>query len=61
VEDDGGGIAPARARAAALNGHIGLASCRERAAAAGGSLTLEGGPGRGTTVLVVVPVDPSEA
>ena len=25
VEDDGGGIPPERARAAALNGHIGLA------------------------------------
>ncbi len=61
VEDDGGGIAPERARAAALHGHIGLASCRERAAAAGGSLTLEGGPGRGTTVRVVVPDDPSQA
>ena len=61
VSDDGGGIPPERARAAALNGHIGLASCRERAAAAGGSLTLEGGPGRGTTVRVVVPDDPSEA
>jgi two-component system NarL family sensor kinase len=61
VSDDGCGIVPERARAAALNGHIGLASCRERAAAAGGSLTLEGGPGRGTTVRVVVPGDPPAA
>jgi two-component system NarL family sensor kinase len=61
VEDDGRGIAPERARSAALDGHIGLASCRERAAAAGGSLTLEGGPGRGTTIRVVVPDEPAEA
>ncbi|MDX6376738.1 MAG: two-component system, NarL family, sensor kinase [Gaiellaceae bacterium] len=61
VADDGLGIAPDRARMAALNGHIGLASCRERAAAAGGSLTLEGGLGRGTTVRVVLPDDPPEA
>jgi len=61
VEDDGTGIAPERARAATMNGHIGLASCRERAAAAGGSLTLEGGPGRGTTVRVVVPDEPARA
>ena len=61
VSDDGRGIAPERARSAALSGHIGLASCRERAAAAGGSLTLEGGPGSGTTVRVVVPDEPAEA
>ena len=58
VADDGCGIAPGRARDAALAGHIGLASCRERAAAAGGSLAIEGGPGRGTTVRVTVPVTP---
>jgi two-component system NarL family sensor kinase len=61
VEDDGRGIAPDRARSAALGGHIGLASCRERAAAAGGSLTLEGGPGRGTSIRVVVPDEPTGA
>jgi two-component system NarL family sensor kinase len=58
VADDGCGIAPGRARDAALAGHIGLASCRERAAAAGGALAIEGGPGRGTTVRVTVPEAP---
>lgn len=55
VADDGRGLTAEGVRDAALRGHIGLASCRERAAAAGGSLTLEGGPGLGTTVRVVVP------
>jgi two-component system NarL family sensor kinase len=59
VADDGCGIAPGRARDAALAGHIGLASCRERAAAAGGSLAIEGGPGLGTTVRVTVPEVPA--
>lgn len=56
VEDDGAGIDPARARAAASRGHIGLASCAERAEAIGGELTYgPAGPDGGTRVAVRIP------
>ena len=56
VADDGIGIDPARARAAPLRGHIGLASCRERTEAIGGTLTLgRGVGGTGTVVAVSLP------
>ena len=56
VGDDGVGIDPARARAAPLRGHIGLASCRERTEAIGGTLTVgRGAGGTGTVVAVSLP------
>ena len=56
VSDDGIGIDPARARAAPLRGHIGLASCRERTEAIGGTLTIgRGVGGTGTVVAVSLP------
>jgi signal transduction histidine kinase len=54
VRDDGRGFDPARA---AANGHFGLVGMRERAAAIGARLTIDSAPGRGTAVLVVIPLD----
>jgi signal transduction histidine kinase len=58
VRDDGCGFLPGRA---APDGHWGLVGMRERAAAAGATLTVESAPGRGTTVLLVVPADRIDA
>ncbi|HYU16246.1 MAG TPA: PAS domain S-box protein [Candidatus Acidoferrum sp.] len=53
VADDGRGIDQAeRAR----SGSLGILGIRERVAAFGGTLELRGGPGRGTTAVVRVPV-----
>jgi signal transduction histidine kinase len=52
VSDDGVGFAPAQARIRSL-GH---ASMRERASLVGGTLEIDSAPGRGTTVLVSVPL-----
>jgi signal transduction histidine kinase len=54
VRDDGRGFDPAWA---AANGHFGLVGMRERAAAIGARLTIDSAPGRGTAVLVVIPLD----
>jgi PAS domain S-box-containing protein len=52
VEDDGGGF-----DADAVAGHrLGILGMRERAALVGGTLTVESGPGRGTTVIARVPL-----
>jgi signal transduction histidine kinase len=49
VRDDGVGFDPSAVRA----GHFGLGIMRERAAAIGAEVTVESGPGRGTTVSVL--------
>ena len=53
IEDDGRGFDPARRRDA---GHFGLANLRDRAAAAGGLLEIEAAPGRGTRIIVRLPL-----
>lgn len=53
VRDDGRGFDPAQPVA---NGHFGLVGMRERAAALGAQLTVESAPGRGTAILLAVPV-----
>jgi len=56
IEDDGHGFAPAApGRAPGRGGGFGLPTMRERAEAVGGSLRLES-PGRGTRVVVEVPL-----
>lgn len=52
IADDGRGFAQTEVRASAL----GLIGMRERLALVGGTLTLESGPGRGTTVSAKAPL-----
>ncbi|MCA9922301.1 MAG: sensor histidine kinase, partial [Anaerolineales bacterium] len=56
IEDDGCGFAPHYLAATPGVRHLGLISMRERAAMVGGSLELFSAPGKGTTLLVHVPV-----
>lgn len=55
VRDDGRGFDPETV-VAAQSGHFGLVGMRERAARLGATLTIDGQPGRGTTVEVKVPL-----
>ena len=56
VEDDGVGFDPS-ARGSGASPHFGLAMMRERAAAMGGRLEIDSMPGRGTRVIVHLPVE----
>jgi PAS domain S-box-containing protein len=56
ITDNGVGFAPARLEGTASLGVIGM---RERALACGGECSITCGPGRGTTVLLRVPLDPA--
>jgi signal transduction histidine kinase len=57
VEDDGAGFDPGRR----LDGtHFGLANLRDRAGAFGGTLAIESEPGRGTRIIVRLPIGPAE-
>ena len=53
VQDNGRGIAPAEV---AGNRSLGLVGLRERAIACGGTLAIEGTPGRGTRVSIRLPL-----
>jgi signal transduction histidine kinase len=53
VSDDGKGFDPAAAGIGSRR--LGLTSMRERVAGLGGMLSIDSGPGRGTTVAVEVP------
>jgi signal transduction histidine kinase len=53
VRDDGQGFDPRRAE----EHGSGLRNMRDRIEAVGGTLTVESGPGRGTRILVYVPLD----
>jgi signal transduction histidine kinase len=54
IRDDGTGFDPA-ALPEEGGAHVGLESMRERARQAGGELRVESAPGRGTTVIAVIP------
>jgi signal transduction histidine kinase len=56
IEDDGAGFDPEALGRTALP-RFGLATMRERAEAIGGSLTIDAAPGRGTRVIVRIPVE----
>jgi PAS domain S-box-containing protein len=54
VRDDGAGFDPAKPE---RGRHLGLASMHERVMLADGTIDIESAPGRGTSVIVWVPVD----
>jgi len=58
VEDDGGGFDPAQLQDPGQ--HFGVRIMRERAQEVGGSLTVQSAPGRGTKVIVWVPLQPRQ-
>ncbi len=53
IKDHGGGFSPLDAR---NRGGLGLASMQERARLSGGVLSLKTKPGKGTVVLVRMPI-----
>ncbi|MBI3007290.1 MAG: GAF domain-containing sensor histidine kinase, partial [candidate division NC10 bacterium] len=59
VQDDGRGFDPAEA-ARSRPASFGLQSMRERAASVGGALTVEPGQGRGTQVIIRLPIGGQE-
>lgn len=58
IDDDGIGFDPDRRLDSS---HFGLANIRDRAAALAGTLQIDSGPGRGTRIIVCLPLAPSEA
>jgi signal transduction histidine kinase len=57
VEDDGSGFDPGEVLSGGdADRRLGLHGMRERAALLGGTLTVESGPGRGTTVFAQIPL-----
>jgi signal transduction histidine kinase len=59
VRDDGQGFDPA-VRGHKSDAHVGLRVMCERAKEVGGSLSLQSEPGRGTEVVVLVPLRPEQ-
>ena len=57
VEDDGSGFDPTQRFG---SGHFGLANLRDRAAAINGTLSIDSAPGKGTRIIVRLPVAPGE-
>jgi signal transduction histidine kinase len=57
IEDDGVGFDPERRLG---NGHFGLANLRDRAAGVGGTLSIGSEPGKGTRIIVRLPLAPME-
>lgn len=55
VRDDGGGF-EVNKTSALRNGHFGLAGMHERAKALNGTIEVESNPGRGTVIIVEVPL-----
>jgi signal transduction histidine kinase len=56
IEDNGQGFTPGAVGSTSRDG-LGLVSMRERARLIGGEITIEAAPGRGTSIVVRVPVD----
>jgi two-component system, NarL family, sensor kinase len=56
IADDGRGFTPEAAEAARGDGHLGLRVLADMARDAGGRLDIDSEPGRGTRVLLEVPV-----
>lgn len=58
IQDDGQGFDSAKAREFLHEGRVGLASMRERVELASGSFIVRSSPGRGTTIMATLPVEP---
>ena len=58
VDDDGAGFDPEQRLG---SGHFGLANLRDRSTAVAGELTIDTEEGRGTRIIVRLPLAPSEA
>lgn len=61
VGDNGEGFEAAKAREFLRMGRVGLASMRERVELANGTFTVHATPGRGTTILATLPLEPVPA
>jgi signal transduction histidine kinase len=57
VVDNGAGFDPSAIRVA---GGMGLATMRERAEEVGGKLTVDSQPGRGTRIILRIPMHPAD-
>jgi signal transduction histidine kinase len=57
IQDDGIGFDAASVLSCTARGGLGLIGIRERLNAVGGTLQLDSAPGRGTTLLVKIPVE----
>jgi signal transduction histidine kinase len=61
VQDDGAGFDVAAVRANRKHGGLGLIGMQERLNAVGGILSIDSAPGRGTTLLIRLPMEVSDA
>lgn len=59
IEDDGHGFEVPRKNAESHEQRLGLSGMRERAALLSGTTHVESKPGKGTTVIVQIPLDAS--
>ena len=57
IQDDGVGFRPPAESEAAPEGGVGLRAMRERVEEIGGTVSVESGPGQGTTMVAHVPFD----
>ncbi len=58
IADDGVGFDPSKRLG---SGHFGLANLRDRASGLGGTMVVESEPGRGTRIILRLPLAPSES
>ena len=60
IADDGVGFSAARAEQARLDNHLGLVSMQERTDVLNGTFSIDGQPGKGTTLTITLPLHLSE-
>ena len=57
VQDDGKGFSAGMSRGAGSEGHLGSSAIVDLAEEAGGTLTIDSEPGRGTLVVLSLPIE----
>jgi signal transduction histidine kinase len=57
IQDDGRGFTAADIERSRANGHLGSSAAVDRVEAAGGTLTTDSEPGRGTLVVLTLPIE----